>query len=93
MDELGDEPTAYFFRCAKIRKAKNEISCLKLQKSLEWTSDSEAITQEFLSFYSDLFKCNEAVPDMTIKEDWVNEIPKLIEDHILRLLNPSQQKR
>ncbi|XP_056695114.1 uncharacterized protein [Spinacia oleracea] len=82
---LGDSNTAFFFRCAKQRKTRNEIRLLQ-DNNGNWTSEPEVIKNSICDHFRNLFKVDEeGVPLVAFPDEIKRLIPKLSESKIRNL--------
>lgn len=54
---LGDCNTYYFYRCAKARKIRNEVTLLQKSNG-EWSASEEDIINIFLEHFKNIFRCD-----------------------------------
>lgn len=54
-DELGDQPTSYFYKSVKTRQGRNVIKAIKIFNG-EWTNSQDEIKLGFVNYFSKLFE-------------------------------------
>lgn len=85
---LGDSNTRFFFKCAKERKARNEIKALKNGED-NWVTNEADIQQAFKEYFLNLFN---PPPDPNFTNasarEWLHLTPKLTDSHLLLLNKP-----
>ena len=90
-DNLGDQPTNFFYKSMKTRKGRNEISTIK-DSSGNGTANKTKIKEEFISFFSKLF--NQHPPPPVAEEarenndEWFGNLPSLTSDQVSHLEQP-----
>lgn len=90
-DELGDQATSFFFKCAKTRQGKNEIRAIK-NRNGEWLIEPGDVKKEFVEFYKELFSGNgNLICNEDDFRDWAVNMPQLSASQVDTLLKPFSQ--
>lgn len=86
-DNLGDQPSSFFYKSMKSRKGGNDIKAIKDSRG-NWTVDENKIKEEFASFFEQLFNPGESAEERMSTREWLEEMPRLSNAQFMQLDEP-----
>ena len=89
-DKLGDQQTSFFYKRTKSRQGRNDIRAIK-DKDGNWVQNLAEIKEEFVNFFSKLFKPINQRTSFDDCDSWFDNLNKLSETQYAYLDKPFSQ--